>query len=162
MKKLLVSAAIAGACMFGVTGQASADGHCGSLTMAEWNWASGELMANVDKIILEEGYGCEVELVAGATIPTFTSMNEKGEPDVAGELWVNAVREPLFKAIDEGRLVSAVKGPITQLGEGWWVRFLTGDQGQVLLASCRWLHPSPQVSCCNCRAQPCTPCWGAC
>ena len=40
MKKLLVSAAIAGACMFGVTGQASADGHCGSLTMAEMNWAS--------------------------------------------------------------------------------------------------------------------------
>jgi len=113
MKKLLVSAAIAGACLVGVTGQASADGHCGSLTMAEWNWASGELMANVDKIILEEGYGCEVELVAGATMPTFTSMNEKGEPDVAGELWVNAVREPLFKAIDEGRLVSAVKGPIT-------------------------------------------------
>ena len=121
MKKLLVSAAIAGACMFGVTGQASADGHCGSLTMAEMNWASAELMANVDKIILEEGYGCEVELVAGATMPTFTSMNEKGEPDVAGELWINAVREPLFAAMDEGRLKSAVKGPITQLGEGWWV-----------------------------------------
>jgi glycine betaine/proline transport system substrate-binding protein len=54
-------------------------------------------------------------------MPTFTSMNEKGEPDVAGELWINAVREPLFKAMDEGRLMSAVKGPITQLGEGWWV-----------------------------------------
>ena len=35
-------------------------------------------MANVDKIILEKGYDCEVELVAGATMPTFTSMNEKG------------------------------------------------------------------------------------
>ena len=30
---------------------------CGSLTMAEMNWASAELMAHVDKIILEEGYG---------------------------------------------------------------------------------------------------------
>jgi glycine betaine/proline transport system substrate-binding protein len=30
------------------------------------NWASAELMANVDKIILEKGYGCEVELVAGS------------------------------------------------------------------------------------------------
>ena len=62
MKKLLVSAAIAGACMFGVTGQASADGHCGSLTMAEWNWASGELMANVDKIILEEAMAARLSL----------------------------------------------------------------------------------------------------
>ena len=28
---------------------------CGSLTIAEMNWASAELMANVDKIILEKG-----------------------------------------------------------------------------------------------------------
>ena len=122
MKKLLTAAAIVGAAAFGMASQASADGHaCGSMTMAEMNWASAELMANVDKIILEEGYGCEVELVSGATMTTFASMNEKGQPDVAAELWINAVREPLFKAMDEGRLMSAVKGPITQLGEGWWI-----------------------------------------
>ena len=33
---------------------------CGSLTMAEMNWASAQLMAQVDKVILEKGYGCEV------------------------------------------------------------------------------------------------------
>ena len=60
---------------------------CGKVTIAEMNWASAELMANVDKIILEKGYDCEVELVAGATMPTFTSMNEKGMPDIAPELW---------------------------------------------------------------------------
>ena len=145
MKKLLVSAAIAGACMFGVTGQASADGHCGSLTMAEMNWASAELMANVDKIILEEGYGCEVELVAGATMPTFTSMNEKGEPDVAGELWINAVREPLFAAMDEGRLKSAVKGPITQLGEGWWVPPHTAEKHPEIVGDINALLARPDL-----------------
>lgn len=94
---------------------------CGELTMAEMNWASAELMANVDKIILEEGYGCDVELIPGATTTTFASMNEKGEPDVAGELWINAVRDPLMGAMEEGRLHSVVEGPITGLGEGWWV-----------------------------------------
>ena len=94
---------------------------CGSVTIAEMNWASAGLMANVDSIILKEGYGCDVEIVAGDTIPTFTSMNEKGQPDVAGELWINAVREPLYKAFDEGRLVSVREGPITDLGEGWWL-----------------------------------------
>ena len=89
--------------------------------MAEMNWASAELMAHVDKIILEEGYGCDVELVAGATMPTFTSMNEKGEPDVAAEQWANAVRDPLKKAVDEGRLHVINKAPITGLGEGWWI-----------------------------------------
>ena len=94
---------------------------CGDVQMAEWNWASGELMANVDKIILEEGYGCDVTMVPGATTTTFASMNEKGQPDVAGELWINAVREPLNKALDAGTLVSANDGPITDLGEGWWI-----------------------------------------
>ena len=94
---------------------------CGKVTIAEMNWASAELMANVDKIILEKGYGCEVELVAGATMPTFTSMNEKGMPDIAPELWSNAVQGPLSKAKDEKRLFVANPGPITGLGEGWWV-----------------------------------------
>ena len=94
---------------------------CGSITIAEMNWPSAELMANVDKIILEKGYDCDVELVPGDTVPTFTSMNEKGQPDVAGELWTNAVRELLKMASDEGRLHAVNTGPITGLGEGWWI-----------------------------------------
>ena len=50
---------------------------CGKVSISEMNWASASLMANVDKIILEKGYGCEVELVAGDTMPTFTSMMRK-------------------------------------------------------------------------------------
>ena len=94
---------------------------CGKVTIADMNWASAELMAEVDKIILEKGYGCEIELIAGATMPTFTSMNEKGAPDVAAEQWANAVAIPLAKAVAEGRLHIANKAPITGLGEGWWV-----------------------------------------
>lgn len=94
---------------------------CGDVTMAEWNWASGELMANVDKIILEEGYGCNVEMIVGGTTQIFAAMNEKGQPEVAAELWINAVREPLEIGIAEGRLHSLNDGPITGLGEGWWV-----------------------------------------
>ena len=102
-----------------LSGQATAA--CGDVTIAEWNWASGELMANVDKVILSKGYGCNVELVPGATTTTFASMNEKGQPDIAGELWINAVREPLKKATAEGRLHTVNAGPITGLGEGWWI-----------------------------------------
>ena len=117
MRKLLLGLAGAAAVM---TMSTSAQA-CGEVSIAEWNWASGELMANVDKMILEAGYGCDVTLVPGATTTTFASMNEKAQPDIAGELWINAVREPLFKAMDEGRLISALEGPITDLGEGWWV-----------------------------------------
>ena len=98
-----------------------ANAKCGKLVIAEQNWASAELMANVDKIILEKGYGCEVELIPGATMPTFTSMDEKGEPDMNPEQWANAVYTPLKKAVSEKRLIIANGAPITGLGEGWWI-----------------------------------------
>ena len=60
---------------------------CGKVTIAEMNWASAELMANVDKIILEKGYDCEVELVAGAcllyTSPSPRDVEESRMPSSA-------------------------------------------------------------------------------
>ena len=118
MKKFLASFLVAFSFLILAQG---AHAKCGSVTIANMNWASAELMAYVDKAILEAGYGCEVTLVAGATMPTFTSMNEKGTPDVAPELWANAAREPLAKAKAEGRLHTINSAPITGLGEGWWI-----------------------------------------
>jgi len=118
LKKLLVSTLVALG-FFAFVGNANAE--CGKLIIAEQNWASAELMANVDKIILEKGYGCEVELVPGATMPTFTSMNDKGTPDMNPEQWANAVYEPLKVAVAEKRIIIANKAPITGLGEGWWI-----------------------------------------
>lgn len=113
----------AGCAMFAAVGAMSgtANAACGEVVMAEMNWASAEFMANVDKFILENGYGCEVSLIPGATETTFASMNEKGSPDIAPELWTNALTEPLAKAKEEGRLFSVNAGPITGLGEGWWI-----------------------------------------
>ena len=74
-------------------------------------------MANVDKIILEEAMG-KIELIPGATTATFATMNEKGEPHVAAELWTNAVSVELEKAWVRAPPL-AVRGPITELGEGW-------------------------------------------
>ena len=118
IKKIVLSSlAVLGFTLF--TGVANAA--CGKITIANMNWASANFMAEVDKIILEKGYGCEVELVPGATMPTFTSMSEKGEPDVAPEFWANAAIVALNKAEDEGKMHSVNKAPITGLGEGWWV-----------------------------------------
>ena len=74
IKNIIISALV----LIGLTSFSGvANAGCGKLVIAEQNWASAELMANVDKIILEKGYGCEVELIPGATMPTFTSMDEK-------------------------------------------------------------------------------------
>ena len=98
-----------------------ANAACGKITIANMNWASAGLMAEVDKAILEKGYGCNVELIPGATMPSFTSMNEKGEPDILPEFWANAALDALKKAEGEGRMHSVNTAPILGLGEGWWI-----------------------------------------
>mgnify|MGYP003323547165 FL=1 len=118
IKKILLSAfAVISFTLF--TGVANAA--CGKITIANMNWASANFMAEVDKVILEKGYGCEVELVPGSTMPTFTSMNDKGVPDMNPEQWANAVYTLMLKAVDEGRMIQGNKAPITGLGEGWWI-----------------------------------------
>lgn len=115
---LLAAAALAGGMFLAAPG-AHAD--CGRVTIANMNWASAELAANVDKLILEEGYDCRVELVPGDTMPTTTSMTEKAEPDIAPEIWMNSVRQVIDKAVNEGRLKTA--GDILSDGgqEGFWI-----------------------------------------
>lgn len=94
---------------------------CGRVRIANMTWQSAELLANVDKLILSAGYGCDVELVAGDTMPTLTSMIEKGQPDIAPEAWVNAIREPLENAVKDGRLQFAARSLPDGGVEGWWI-----------------------------------------
>jgi len=122
IKKALFSLVL----VFGLNSVAKAD--CGTITVAEMNWASAEMFAHIDKMILENGYGCNVELVPGDTMPTATSMMEKGEPDVAPELWINAVRIALDAAVDEGRLHYAAEVLSDTGEEGWWIPQYLADK----------------------------------
>ncbi len=120
MKKLLASTVLATGILAGMSMAASAQ-ECGKVTIANMNWASAEVLAGIDNIILKEGYGCDVELVAGDTQPTLTSMVEKGEPDVAPEAWINSMRTVLDAAVKEGKLHYAAESLSEGGVEGWWV-----------------------------------------
>jgi glycine betaine/proline transport system substrate-binding protein len=103
------------------TAAAPATASCGRVTVANMNWQSAEVLAHIDNIILSKGYGCDVELIPGDTMPTLTAMMEKGKPDVAPEAWVNAVREPLDAAVKEGRLHYGAQALKDGGVEGWWI-----------------------------------------
>ena len=120
MKKLFASTVLAAGLMMGFAGTASAE-DCGRVTIANMNWASAEVLANIDQIILNAGYGCEAELVAGDTTPTLTSMVEKQEPDVAPEAWINSLRTLLDSAVAEGKLHYASESLSDGGVEGWWI-----------------------------------------
>jgi glycine betaine/proline transport system substrate-binding protein len=104
-----------------LTAQPAAVQACGKVSVANMNWQSAEVLAHIDKLILSSGYGCDVELVPGDTMPTLTAMMEKGKPDVAPEAWINAVRQPLDLAVKEGRLHYAAESLKDGGVEGWWI-----------------------------------------
>lgn len=123
--KLATFGAVAASCLT-LPAMAQAQS-CGKVTVANMNWQSAEVLAHVDKLILTKGYGCQVELVPGDTMPTLTAMMEKGKPDVAPEAWINAVRQPLDAAVKEGRLHYAARS-LTDGGiEGWWIPQYVAD-----------------------------------
>ncbi|MEO9654444.1 ABC transporter substrate-binding protein [Marinomonas sp.] len=109
------------AMMISATSAFAANSDCGTVKIADMNWNSASFIANIDKFILEHGYGCDTELVPGDTMPTGTSMIEKGEPDIAPELWSNALKDALDKGIAENRLVKAGQSLSDGGEEGFWV-----------------------------------------
>jgi len=117
MKRLLTVAVL----LAGVLSAAESQAACGKITISDMNWPSASLMANVDKLILQHGYGCDAELVPGDTMPTGTSMIEKGEPDIAPELWSNSFADALKKGVAEKRLRVAGASLSDGGEEGFWV-----------------------------------------
>ncbi|MDI7863595.1 ABC transporter substrate-binding protein [Rhizobiaceae bacterium n13] len=140
MRKLLASTLLAGG-LFALAGSAQA-AECGDVSIAEMNWASAGVAAHVDKIILESGYGCKVTLVTGDTMPTFASMNEKAEPDMAPEMWIDSFRTALDTAVAEGRLIRAA--PLLSDGgvQGWWIpKFLADAHPDIKSVQDALKHP---------------------
>ncbi len=116
MKKLVGAAVV----VLGMMSTAQA-AECGKVTIADMNWKSASLIANIDKFILQHGYGCDAELVPGDTMPTGTSMSEKGQPDIAPEFWANSFKAALDKGIAEKRLRVAGESLSDGGEEGFWV-----------------------------------------
>ncbi|WP_211365792.1 glycine betaine ABC transporter substrate-binding protein [Litorivicinus lipolyticus] len=94
---------------------------CGDVSVAEMNWASAEVIANIDSFIMTEGYGCNVELIPGATLPSFTSLNEKGRPQVLPEMWANAAALLIDQGVSEGRMEVLNEAPFATAGEGYFI-----------------------------------------
>ena len=118
MKKIMLMAAAA---VMTVSANAQAD--CGKFSMAGLSWGSAAILGEIDRLLLKENFGCEIELIPGGTVPSFTSMNEKQYPDVMGELWPNAAGIDVYNtAIKENRIVEvANKSPIGGVAEGWYI-----------------------------------------
>jgi glycine betaine/proline transport system substrate-binding protein len=125
MKHLLASTCLAVGLMGSVAVSQAAE--CGSLTIASMNWQSAEVMSNLDKLILNEGYGCDAEITVGDTVPTLTSMSEKGQPDIAPEAWIDLLPDVVQRGIDDGTVVIAATSLPDGGQQGWWIPKYVAD-----------------------------------
>jgi len=103
-----------------VSSSVKAAAHCDNVTIAEMNWASAQVIAHIDAVLLR-GLGCNVELIPGDTMPTSTSLVEKGEPSIAPELWSQNLKQVLDPAEAEGLIKNV--GKVFENGgeEGLWI-----------------------------------------
>lgn len=115
--KTIIMAAVA-AFAFPALSQAA---ECGKVSITEMNWASGSVVTNVAKFLMEQGYGCEVTVVPSDTVPAVTSVAENGQPDIVTELWLNSAGEAYTKLEDQGKVKRL--GKVLEPGgvEGWWI-----------------------------------------
>ena len=115
MKKLTL------ALTFGaLTAPAIAHAECGEVSVAEMNWASGQIITNITAFLMEQGYGCDVKIVQSATTTAITSLAENNEPDVVPELWVNSA-QAYFRLEEEGKVRKAADVFADGGSENWWV-----------------------------------------
>jgi glycine betaine/proline transport system substrate-binding protein len=91
------------------------------VTIAEMTWLSAGINAHVFEHILAEGYGCNVELVPGDTVPTATSMLTKTEPTIAPEAWIQSAPNIWEKIKKKGNIYLASEIFTEGGNEGWWI-----------------------------------------
>ena len=115
MKKLTL------ALTFGaLTAPAIAHADCGEVSVAEMNWASGQIITSITAFLMQQGYGCDVKIVQSATTTAITSLAENNEPDVVPELWVNSA-QAYFRLEEEGKVTKAADVFADGGSENWWV-----------------------------------------
>ena len=107
-----------------VMAQESDAAACGTdrtIDIAEMTWPSAAALAHIHARILETGFGCDVEIVTGDTVPTSSSMLTRGTPAVAPELWTSAIEETWAEGIAAGDVVQLSDAITDGTVEGWFI-----------------------------------------
>ena len=163
-KLTLAAAALAAAALTQAGPAQAADCGTGGVTIAEMTWLSSATLAHLAQKIMADGYGCDVQLVPGDTVPTATSMLTRGQPDVAPELWVSTAQTIWDQIQDKGNVYKAsdifADGGI----EGWWIPdYLAAEHPEIRSVEdlkANWAVFAEQANPDQGRMYGCPPGWG--
>ncbi|WP_263910459.1 ABC transporter substrate-binding protein [Achromobacter sp. 79A6] len=82
------------------------------------NWESNLVLANIERYVMEHGYGCKTSVEIGETLPMLAAL-QRGDVDVTPEVWPGQIEGAWKKALASGRVLGL--GHVYDAGEGWYV-----------------------------------------
>jgi len=139
MRKILTLTAL-GAVLAGAPVLAQEE--CGDLSLSNMNWQSAEVLAALDQFILNNGYGCNAEIVAGDTVPSITSLIERGRPEVVPEAWVNLLPDLVEQGKMDGKIVYGANSLSDGGQQGWFIpKYIADAHPEILTIPELLKHP---------------------
>lgn len=89
------------------------------------NWESNLVLVDVQRFIMEKGYGCKTETLPTETLPALAAL-ERGDLDINSEVWLNSVAEPWNQAEKTGKVKRI--GDVYMGGEAWFIPRYTAER----------------------------------
>ncbi|QDQ89036.1 ABC transporter substrate-binding protein [Alcaligenaceae bacterium SJ-26] len=89
------------------------------------NWESNLVITDVERAIIEKGYGCQTEVLPTETLPALAAL-ERGDLDVNSEIWLNSVADPWKRAEATGKVKRI--GDVFMGGEAWFIPRYTAER----------------------------------
>jgi len=89
------------------------------------NWESNLVLADVQRFIVEKGYGCKTEILPTETLAALAAL-ERGDLDVNTEIWLNSMSDPWKKAAATGKVKGI--GSLFMGGEAWFIPRYTAER----------------------------------
>jgi len=120
------SLAVAGMIAAGTILSTSGAQACGKIELGDFDWNSAKLHSAIATIILEKGYGCNVNTTTGSTLPIMTGLYN-GQLDVVMEVWYDNIKDQFDPAEKAGK-VARVGVNTPDSGQGFYVDKLTSDK----------------------------------
>lgn len=121
-KQLLSSALTAAVLTFGTASIATAaEPVCEidrTINFGGMSWESNLVLTDVQRLILENGYGCKTEVLPTETLPALAAL-ERGDLDVNTEIWLNSMGKIWYDAEETGKVIRS--GELFLGGESWFI-----------------------------------------
>lgn len=89
------------------------------------NWESNLLLVEIERFIVEHGYGCDTDSVPGETLAMLAAL-QRGDVEVTPEIWPGQIEVPWKKALDSKKVIGV--GHVFDAGEGWYIPRYTAEK----------------------------------